>query len=162
MLESSAGSAGINNLPSTACLESAIPELECQLAIQSFAATSRGPSTMRRSLAPRVGRREGDLLCTIKSLLFSSAECATAFLNAGGNAALNEGPVFRVAGLEKDDGSLSSIFALPVGVGCLLRDYRGIRSVANVSIVAKPEMGSNDGFLEVRVCTHNGCGAEQR
>ena len=49
MLESSAGSAGINNLPSTACLESAIPELECQLAIQSFTATSRGPSTMRRS-----------------------------------------------------------------------------------------------------------------
>ena len=83
------------------------------------------------------------------------------FLNVSGNAALLDGPIFRIEGLMTDasDGS-RGVFAIPTGVGRLLNDYRksGTRGVANSVIFVSPEAGLNDGLLSLRIRTHNQCG----
>jgi hypothetical protein len=87
------------------------------------------------------------------------------FLNVSGNAALLDGPIFRIEGLlTEDSGDSRDVFAIPTGIGRLLVDYRksGVRGVANVAIVVSPEAGLNDGLLSLRVRTHNQCGVSAR
>ena len=83
------------------------------------------------------------------------------FLNVSGNAALLDGPIFRIEGLKTDDSSDSrEVFAISTGIGRILIDYRksGTRGVANSVIIVSPEAGLNDGFLSLRIHTHNQCG----
>ena len=158
--------AGLDTLPATSFLETAVPTLvnqdleENKLMLQSLSSVCRGPSQLRMALCARTGRREGDVVFVVKCLLFSTAGCCADFLNTGGNAALLDGPTIEVEGLlhGSEAKTQTSVFAVPVGAATLLRDHRGIRHYPNVAIEVHPEVGPNDGFLVCRVHTHNGCG----
>ena len=93
-------------------------------------------------------------------LCFSDSTGLAEFLNAGGNAALLDGPLVRVGNLQMpgDPDARMSVCAVFVGLARLLRDFRGVRKHPNVILRANPNIGPNDGFLEVIVRTHNGCG----
>lgn len=118
----------------------------------------------KRLVAAR-GFREDDVVGCVSALFFSSKRAAIEFLNIGSNAALLEGPAFQIDNLHSDepteDGqmqSLTSAFAIPVGAGRLLADYRGVRKFPNIVLSVAPHCGPNDGMLSMRVMTHNGCG----
>jgi hypothetical protein len=106
-------------------------------------------------------QEEGYMSC----LFFSSCSAVLEFLNVSGNAALLDGPIFRIEGLlTEDSGDPRDVFAIPTGIGRLLGDYRksGVRGVANAAIVVSPEAGLNDGLLSLRIRTHNQCGVSAR
>jgi hypothetical protein len=111
------------------------------------------------------GRPDEQEVGYMSCLFFSSCSAVLEFLNVSGNAALLDGPIFRIEGLlTEDSGDSRDVFAIPTGIGRLLVDYRksGVRGVANVAIVVSPEAGLNDGLLSLRVRTHNQCGVSAR
>ena len=76
-----------------------------------------------------------------------------------GNAALMDGPLVHVSGLLSQTEDPKSVYCVPVGAFNLLNDFRQVKQkVANVRLECAPHKGPNDGFLQVRVSTHNGCG----
>ena len=111
------------------------------------------------------GRPDEDVVGYLSCLYFSSSRAVLEFLNVSGNAALLDGPIFRIEGMLTEDGSESQdIFAIPTGCGRLLSDYRksGPRAFANAAISVLPEAGLNDGLLSLRIRTHNQCGVSAR
>jgi hypothetical protein len=71
-----------------------------------------------------------------------------------------DGPLLKVEGiLSHGLTGHKSIYAVPVGAFNLLSDYRQAKQkVPNCKIECLPQRGPNDGFLQVRILTHNGCG----
>lgn len=111
------------------------------------------------------GRPDEQEVGYLSCLYFSSCSAVLEFLNVSGNAALLDGPIFRIEGLlTEDSGDSRDVFAIPTGIGRLLGDYRksGVRGVANAAIVVSPEAGLNDGLLSLRIRTHNQCGVSAR
>ena len=126
-----------------------------------------------KMLGTVTGRPDEHDVGYVSCLYFSSSSAVLEFLNVSGNAALLDGPIFRIEGLltEDDGGSRAAesggardIFAIPTGIGRLLTDYRKLptRGVANVGITVSPEAGLNDGLLSLRIRTHNQCGVSAR
>ena len=55
--------------------------------------------------------------------------------------------------------STMDVFAVPVGCGRYLSDYRAsTRKWPNIELICKQEIGPNDGFISAIVKSHNGCG----
>jgi hypothetical protein len=111
------------------------------------------------------GRPDEQEVGYMSCLYFSSCSAVLEFLNVSGNAALLDGPIFRIEGLlTEDSDDPRDVFAIPTGIGRLLGDYRksGVRGVANAAIVVSPEAGLNDGLLSLRIRTHNQCGVSAR
>ena len=72
---------------------------------------------------------------------------------------LLDGPLLRVTNLFTPDSDVKmSVHCVLVGLGRLMRDYRGVRKHPNVVFRVHAEKGPNDGFVEVVVRTHNACG----
>lgn len=112
-----------------------------------LAAHAAPPETCSADGGSRSGKaplREEEVIGNLSALLFTSSAGVTEFLNTGGNAALLEGPLFKVGGLAaaEDGEPATAVFAVPTGVGRLLADYRGVRGFANVIITVHPEQGS--------------------
>lgn len=116
-----------------------------------------------KHIATVAGRPDESVVGHVSALYFSSASAVLEFLNASGNAALLDGPIFSVQGLLDEHGEPQTIFAIPTGIGRLLSDFRGTpRGVANAVVVVCPEAGLNDGLLSVVVRTHNHQGISAR
>jgi len=149
--------AGYNLCPSTDMLQVEIPKLlSLELEAHSLGTTRAGTT---RRLTTFKCLREEDTMCPIRCLIFSTPSAVSEFLNQGGNAALLDGPVVQIGGVLKNDGEgKATYYVIPVGVGRLLTDYRGNRKHANVILQAHPHVGPNDGFLSLKVRTHNFCG----
>ena len=111
------------------------------------------------------GRPDEQEVGYLSCLFFSSCSAVLEFLNVSGNAALLDGPIFRIEGLlTEDSDDPRDVFDIPTGIGRLLGDYRksGVRGVANAAIFVSPEAGLNDGLLSLRIRTHNQCGVSAR
>ena len=107
--------------------------------------TTRAGTTRR--LTTSKGLREEDTVCPIRCLIFSTPTAVSEFLNQGGNAALLNGPFVQIGVLKNKGEGKATYYAIPVGVGRLLTDYRGSRKHANVVLQAHPHAGPNDGLL---------------
>ena len=151
---------GIDSCPTSEFLERAVPKLlSRELEMLGLAiAEEKG---VRRLIANR-GFREEEIIGPMTALLFSEATAVVEFLNSGGNAALLVAPLLKVEGLLGQSSvkpeATASIYAIPTGVGRLLCDFRSVRKFANVAIMAFPSEGAQDGFLQIKARTHNGCG----
>lgn len=153
---------GMDLCPSTEQLLELLPkqfssELEaCGLRVVEEAGQKR--------LAASRGLREEEVLGSLSALLFSSAGAVAEFLNVEGNAALLEGPLLKISDLSGENpqgvsnAGFSSVFAVPMGVGRLLSDFRGLKKFPTAKVVIAPHAGPNDGFLTLKVSTHNSCG----
>ena len=122
-------------------------------------------STGRRHLSTVKGHPDETDLGVISCLYFSSESHVLEFINTNGNAALTDGPIFRIDGLlrEKDEKIPGPpVYAVPMGIGRLLVDFRGLRGAPNVVLSVAPEAGLNDGLLRLIVRTHNQCGVSAR
>ena len=117
-----------------------------------------------KQLVTRNALKEGQRIGNISCLVFSTKTLMRDFLNKGGNLALIDSPLLEVGNLETNDpvdgGVLrKSVFCIPVGAARLLTDHRQAKvKFPNVEIICFPELGANDGFLQLRVKTHNQCG----
>ena len=150
---------GIDLCPATDFLERAVPKL-LSYELEKFGLGIADERGVKRLVATR-GFREEEIIGSMTALLFSEASTVVEFLNSGGNAALLDAPLMQVLGLLQSSAffaATAAIFAIPTGVGRLLCDYRTVRKFANVSIVAVPSDGPQDGFLQMKARTHNGCG----
>ena len=150
---------GVDSCPATDFLERAVPKL-LAAELEKFGLGIADERGVRRLVATR-GFREEEIIGPMTALLFSEASTVVEFLNSGGNAALLDAPLMKVLGLSgrcSDSAATASIFAVPTGVGRLLCDYRTVRKFANVSIIVVPSDGPQDGFLQMKARTHNGCG----
>ena len=151
---------GIDSCPTTEFLERAVPKLLSR-ELEEFGLAIADEGGVRRLIANR-GFREEEIIAPMTALLFSVATAVVEFLNSGGNAALLDAPLLKVEGLlgqsSVNPEATASIFAIPTGIGRLLCDYRSVRKFANVAIMAFPSEGAQDGFLQIRARTHNGCG----
>lgn len=153
---------GIDLTPTSETLERQIPKLIFQ-ELEAMGLRVQDINGQKRLVAAR-GLSESDVVGHVSSLLFSSRHAAVEFLNLGGNAALLEGPMFELSGLACDaadgegDSSTKSVFAIPLGAGRLLADWRGTRRFPNIRLEICPEKGASDGLLSMRVSTHNSCG----
>ena len=167
LAEKSQWRAGIDCPPSSDDLENAVPALmvsEMQEHKLDVIATSTdsvrpGSGTTRRIITMR-GLKEGDTICKISCVLFSTIDGVVEFMNRGGNAALLDGFLLQVVNIKRSEDWLEpmKLYAAPTGIARYLTHYRPAREFPNVQIVAKTGCGPNDGFLEVQVHTHNGCG----
>ena len=107
--------------------------------------------------------KEGQRVGNVTSLLFSTKVMLRDFLNKGGNVALADAPLLEIGNLETSDMlegvQMKSVYSVPVGAGRLLTDYRHAKvKFPNVELFCCPELGPNDGFIQMRVKTHNQCG----
>ena len=108
--------------------------------------------------------KENQVIGVLSCLHFSSKTRLRDFLNQGGNAAVMNAPMYEVQNLDVADYTeveqmTKSVFSLAVGAGSLLTDYRTAKGkYPNVEVVAVPSEGPRDGFLVMRVKSHNGCG----
>ena len=109
--------------------------------------------------------KDSDLVGQATCQIFSTLGLLRDFLNQGGNAALMDGPLICVDGLQTtaengiDPGPPVAVYCALVGSMNLLQDYRQAgHKFPNCVIVCDPGRGANDGFLSVRVRTHNSCG----
>lgn len=164
----SAWRAGMDEFPAGDALEAGVlallqHELEtCGLAVRPAPAPAGG----RPVLVTEKGRGEGDALCPVSCLLFSSRAGLHECISSGGNSALLDGPLFHVPGLRCPGGGVGGpggevmdAYGIPVGAARLVSDYRAAgRHHPNAGIRARPSRGPNDGFLELVVRTHNGHG----
>ena len=152
--------AGLDICPTTEFLERAVPKL-LSLELENFGLSIADDKGTKRLVANRDFREE-EPIGPLSALLFSESAAVLEFLNSGGNAALLDSPLIQVTGLRSQQSespeATASIFAIPTGVGRLLCDYRTVRKFPNVALVATPSEGAKDGFLAMRVRTHNGCG----
>ena len=167
LAEKSQWRAGIDCPPSSDDLENAVPALmvsEMQEHKLDVIATStdsvRPGSGITRRIITMRGLKEGDTICKISCVLFSTIDGVVEFMNGGGNAALLDGFLLQVVNIKRSEDWLEpmKLYAVPTGIARYLTHYRPARQFPNVQIVAKTGCGPNDGFLEVQVHTHNGCG----
>ena len=150
---------GYNSWPPSDVLEKGVISLMSKELEDHHLAVVHRTAGSRTCLITKRALKEGDTVIVARSLLFSSAQHVRDFMNVEGHSALLEGPLIKVTGLDRKVEPRSlEVFAVLVGAARLLCDYRGIRKWANAAIVPQPNCGPNDGFLIVRVQTHNGCG----
>lgn len=108
-------------------------------------------------------RREGEVLCPLRSLLFDAATALEGFLSEGGNKVFSDRLV-RVDGcILAPSGGVSPVYVALVGVGRFLSHFAGVRkSGPNAKIEVNCGAGAGDGFLSLVVSTRNGVGIAAR
>lgn len=157
----SAWRASFDEFPASDALEAGVLDL-LQHELVTFGLAVRPtpePAGGRPALVTEKGRGEGDILCPVSCLLFSSAAGLHECISTAGNAALLDGPLLHVSGLRCPGGEVMAAYAIPVGAARLVSDYRAAgRHHPNAVLRARPHRGPNDGFLELVVRTHNGHG----
>ena len=125
---------------------------------------------MTRGLAARGHLKDGEVISDpVPVLTFSSPAGVLEFLNQGGNAALVEGPMLKITGIQVAEPTSQpmNVYAVLLGIGRFIRDFRELEEnhekiskfrKPNAAWRVRPGRGPNDGFLSLEVCTHNGCG----
>jgi len=117
----------------------------------------------QRRLITSKALKEHDVVGLATALNFSTPGLVRDFMNQGGNAVLMDGPVVHAKSLRASENGVElphqSVYCVLVGAMNLLVDFReaGLK-VPNCYIECRPECGASDGFLQVRIHTHNGCG----
>ena len=111
------------------------------------------------SLFTRVSRKEGDRVCSLRSLLFDSAGRLESFLSTAGNKFLGE-RLLKISGCLLDEGETGSdVYAVLVGCGRYLKHFLGIRKGGpNVEMVVDPSQGVSDKYLSLVVKARNNAG----
>ena len=111
------------------------------------------------SLFTRVSRKEGDLVCSLRSLLFDTLGRLESFLSTSGNKFLGE-RLLKISGCLLDEGETGSdVYAVLVGCGRYLKHFLGVRKGGpNVEMVVDPSQGACDKFLSLVVKTRNNAG----
>ena len=124
----------------------------CSLAVK--------PEGLASHLLTTVARREGDDIIDVKHKLFTDIVTLLEFYNTGGNAALLDKPVLKIPGLLDSAGDTSILYAVVLGAASYLTDKRVFakRTHSNCRFAIRPQCGPNDGFIQLVVDTHNGCG----
>ena len=118
----------------------------------------------RRVLKTEKALKHGQIIGAASCLIFSTKALARDFLNQGGNAALMDAPIIEVQNIEASslDGEHTgprSLFCVQTGISQLIGHYKHCGAkVPNVEFFCTPSKGPNDGFLSIRVSTHNYCG----
>ena len=162
--ETSAWRGGFDQFPAVDALDMGVQALlQQELVTNGLALRHPGDGDGaggRLALMTEKARGEGDILCPVSCLLFSSAAGVLECLHTAGKAALLDGPLIRVTGLRCPGGSeVMDAYGIPVGAARLASHYGDAgRSHANARIQVRPGRGANDGFLEFTVRTHNGHG----
>ena len=101
--------------------------------------------------------KEGDEIVQAKCLLFSNARNLAEFLNGDGNSVLLEGPLVNIVKVQTPDDAIE-LFAVMVGIGMFVRDFRGKKARPNACLKFVSDRGCNDGVLVFVAKTRNDCG----
>ena len=117
----------------------------------------------RHGLHTKKSLKEGATIGVATVQLFTSLDKVLEFFNTGGNAALLENPLMKIANVKKsvdEDVAPQQLYALIIGAFSHILDKRVIdtRKPSNVEFKIHPEAGANDGLVTVHVKSHNGCG----
>jgi hypothetical protein len=103
---------------------------------------------------------EGDIICDVSCLWYSTMEKLKQVLSQQGNKALLD-KLIAVDGLYKDDVA-ARFFGIRVGCGAWARDYHGVRKGgANAKIVINSHRGFTSGLCQLVVETRNSLGISQ-
>ena len=148
--------AGVDLSPDESTLEKGMMELMARQLQDSGLAVSEKDG--ERFLVPKMHVNEGDEVIVANCLVYSNPSSVRTFLNQGGNAALIDGPLIQIDGVQEPDGSEKSFYCVLLGAARLACDYRGKRKHPNCVIQVRPEQGPNDGLLRLVAKTHNICG----
>ena len=111
-----------------------------------------------RSLITTKAIKEGDMVVLARCLLFSKSQNVAEFVNSGGNSALLEGPLIHITNVETPLGNTTELFAVLVGIGMFVQDFRGKKARPNACLKFVPGKGCNDGVLTFVASTRNACG----
>ena len=160
---------GFDQYPNPDVLEQAVHQL-IRYELETFPWVPVVHSGVTRGLAAKGHLKDGEMIADpVPVLTFSSPAGVLEFLNQGGNAALVEGPLLKITGIEQGDPTAQPmvVYAVLLGVGRFIRDFREVGEnhekiskfrKPNAAWRVRPGRGPNDGFLSLEVCTHNGCG----
>ena len=87
------------------------------------------------SLITLKARREGEVLCPLRSLLFDTLSSLEGFLSEGGNKVLAD-RIIRVDGVVLDEaGGVSPVYMAVTGIGRFLRHFAGVRKSGPNAII---------------------------
>jgi len=112
------------------------------------------------SLITLKARREGEVLCPLRGLLFDTLSSLEGFLSEGGNKVLAD----RVVRVVLDEaGGVSPVYMAVTGIGGVLRPFAGVRKNGPNAIThVDCSKGAGDGFLSLTVSTTNQTGIAAR
>lgn len=150
----SAWRAGLDQAPPSADMERVVPELvAAELEAGAVAVVREGNEL---TLVAARALKDGEVVLPLRCLLFSNARLVAELVNA--NAGLLQGAFFVVKGFVTASGGTREVYAVPVGAGMYLKDFRARKGRANAIVAVNPAKGCNDGLLTIEVSTRNGCG----
>ncbi len=157
---SSTWRAGFNNRPRS--LEEKMVNLLQKELCDHALLLDKGPGGVM-SLFTLTARREDEVLCPLRGLLFDTLPALEGFLSEGGNKILSD-RIVRVDGVVVEHtGGVSPVYVAFTGVGRYLRHFAGLRKGGpNTQIVVHCEKGAGDGFLSLVVATRNAAGIAAR
>jgi hypothetical protein len=153
---SSAWRAGIDLAPASDDLERVVPALVA-FELDHHPVYVRGDDAESRCLVASRALKDGDVIIPARVLLYSDIRTLSEFLNGAG-AALADGTLVKLTNLLTATGDTMAMYAVMVGVCTYARDFRGKRARANAFLRVRPNIGANDGVLQLVVNTRNGCG----
>ena len=160
---------GFDQYPNPDVLEQAVHQL-IRHELETLPLVPVVHSGVTRGLAARGHLKDGEvILDPVPVLTFSSPAGVLEFLNQGGNAALVEGPMLKITGIQVAEPTSQPmvVYAVLLGAARFIRDFREVEGnqeksskfrKPNAAWRVRPGRGPNDGFLSLEVCTHNGCG----
>jgi len=126
----SAWRAKYDAFPESDALEAGVLELMSTELMESGLTVSKHNDTRR--LTTKKALKEDERILIAPCLTFSSANGVRECMNAGGNAALLDGPLLHVQGLQTPAmDTTMSVFAVLVGAARWVTDYRGISKHPN-------------------------------
>jgi hypothetical protein len=149
----SAWRAGSDLAPASEDLERMVPALVAS-ELDQHPVYVRGDDADTRCLVASRALKDGDVIMPARVLLYSDVRTLTEFLNGAG-AALADGTLVQLTNLHTPTGDTVSMYAVMVGVSTYARDFRGKRARANAFLRVRPNIGANDGVLQLVVNTRN-------
>ena len=108
-----------------------------------------------RGLEVRKAMREGQSI-PASALFFDNCNILKAWVRKPGNLKYTD-RIVKLPGVLKH-GEPVTIFAVLVGAAQYVNDFQNIRKTANAKFVFTPNMGFNDGALQLVIATRNGAG----
>jgi hypothetical protein len=106
--------AGLNSFPEEEALEKGVCELlckqlqECDLGVSNRTGNEKGLITLK-------GLKDGDTVCEVPGILFTSPARVRDFFNIGGNGALAGCPMLEISQLQTAEGGVMSVYMVMVG-----------------------------------------------
>ena len=145
---------GFDNVPAESAFDSAIPQLLDRELDKWGLFTTQPEGGRGRGLASTKSLRDGDLICNVPSLKFSSIPTLQAFL---ADHPLHADRVVHLSPI-MESSEPRSLFVVLMGAAGYCNHFSGIRKTPNAEFVCEPGRGAGDELLRLVCKTSRGEG----